>query len=102
MTSSGGHKDIESTIGQKITMMGSDTRMIASAIANLYWVVSNLILVIVVCCLLVHEIGIAGIVGTFFLSSYVLPIKGWIGKLIQKATKKYIQNSDGELNLLES
>ena len=51
-------------------------------------------LVVVVCVFLHTEVGTAAFGGWLFLLIVSGPMQGWVGKVIQKASKAYITQSD--------
>ena len=75
-------------------MMGSDTRMIAWALSSMHFFFANLVLIVIICVLLFYEIGYAAFIGWFFFVCITGPIQAWIGKMIHKASKRYIASSD--------
>ena len=80
--------------------MGSDTRMIAWACSGIHFVIANMILVLIICFLLYYEIGSAAFAGWIFFIVISGPIQGWIGKQVHKASKRYIQSSDGRVKFI--
>ena len=87
-------KSKQSSIGQKITMMGSDTRTIAWAFSFIHFFLANMVFVLIICGLLFAEIGPSAFIGWFFFVGITGPIQGFIAKLVHRASKLYIMESD--------
>ena len=100
MSLSSSINDKKSSIGKKITMMGSDTRIIAHAVSGLHFMFTNMMLVNLVCVLLYYQIGAASFVGWVFFVIFCGPIQRFIGKQVQKASRVYIQSSDHRVKFI--
>lgn len=84
----------EMTMGQKITLLAADSRMIAVALAFEPMFISLFVLIFLICVFLHIQIGISALAGWIFVLLVSFPVQGVMGGKLVKAWKAYIGESD--------
>eukprot|EP01084_Bolivina_argentea_P257864 434527_1 len=97
----GSDSSAELSMGQKVTLLAADTRMVAYALGYQPIFFAQYIMMIAVIVLLHFEIGISALAGWLFIVLFSFPIQSVLGTKVMGAWKGYIAESDKRVRFID-